>query len=143
MNGNVPFGMSGREAASYAHNAINTANKIGTSMMMWLMELLMQMLLDVLARHHEQKKLKGYDEMVTHVRFLEKWSRERYLELENDQAGGDQMVEFGQKLGDNLLDSMAPVQERTPEQRQKVLERFKEKHGIKDEPQPKGPKLEM
>ena len=127
MHGSVPFGQPGHVAAGYAHKALDTANSIGTGMMMWLMQLLMQMLLELLERHHQQKKIKGYEEAVERIRYLESWSKQRYQELEADQDGGD-MVEFGQKLGDNLLDSMAPVPQPSPEKQREIAERLKAKH---------------
>lgn len=145
MHGNVPFGQPGRVAASYAHKALDTANQVGTGMLVWIMQLVMQMLMEVLTRHHEKHRLKDYEAMMERLRYLEKWSHERFLELENDQGDTGQMVEFGQKLGDSLLDGMAPVPQPSPEKQREIALKLKEKHENKPENRKKwgGNNLEM
>lgn len=147
MNGNVPFGQPGRVAAGYAHKALDTANQMGTGMLVWIMQLLMQMLMEVLTRHHEKHKLRDYEAMMERLKYLEDWSRKRYLELEKDQGESGKMVEFGQKLGDSLLDGMAPIKQPSPEKQREIAERLKAKHEDKPENRrkkwDKGNNLEM
>lgn len=146
MHGNVPFGMPGREAAKYAHAALETANKGGTSFMLWLMQFIMQMLIDLLARHHEKHQLKDYEQVIERLNYLEDWSRKRYQELEADQDGSGQVSELGQKLGSSMLEGMAPFQQPSPEKQREIALRLKAKHEDKPENRKKwdnGNNLEM
>lgn len=153
MHGNVPFGMSGREAASYAHRALDTANKGGTAMMMWLFQLIMQMLMDLLQRHHERHQIREYDQMMTRLQELERIVGTVRRDLDTDSSGSQEAgptVKLGQKLvnlPDNLEEGLG-MQSKSQEEKdafaQKLIQRYNEKHGIEEKPKgPKGPTLEM
>lgn len=155
MHGNVPFGMSGREAASYAHKALDMANKGGTAMMMWLFQYIMQMLMELLQRHHEKHQVREYDQMMTRLQELERIVGTVRRDLETE--GGDSSQEAGPtvKLGDkmvnlpdNLEEGLGIMNKSQAEKdafAQKLIQRYNEKHGIEEEKPkgPKGPSLEM
>jgi hypothetical protein len=132
MHGNVPFGMPSREAAKYAHAALDTANKGGTGFMMWLMQLVMQMLIDLMTRHHEKHSLKDYEAVIDRLTYLEDWSKKRYQELEADQGDSGQITELGKKM-DSLMNGVEPFTPPSPEKQREIALKLKAKYEEKPE----------